>query len=373
VKTRHDRQWLVVGFLLALGCGGLKPTAEMSEYAEERKSRSGEEIKLRYPELVKNAEAWDGKAREAQDDKEEEDMAWYGRVAWLWWESAQLRSQAQDLDAERKQLEKDIAQTEKELAEAQKRERLAKSTLERMEQILALEGKVAADNAEVTAARERIADALEALRNAQAVDADVHAKATFAAAEAKLKAATDALGKNKPKDAATYAIEAKASADAAKSEAEPKYSSTAADQAKINRQKALFDALAVVSGAERAIVEGGVMITIVEAFSVSGVTIDPSHVAQFDQIAETAKNYGEFSLIIEGHTDSKSSKGNKSRNLQLSESRAQSVLSHLATKGVSPGRMTAVGKGAAEPVADNKSKDGRAKNRRIEILFASGK
>lgn len=363
------RQQLLLGLLLALGCAGLKPTAEMSEYAKERKSREGEQIKLQYPKLVGNAEAWDAKALTAQDDKEEEDMAYYGRVAWLWWESAQLRSQAQGIDAERKQLIKDIAQVEKELAETKKREKLAKSTLARMQQIIALEGKVA-DNAEVATAREHIAAALEALSAAQAVDADVHAKATFAAAEAKLEAATNALAKNKPKNSVAYAIEAKASADAAKSEAEPKFTSVAADQAKLNRQKALFDALGAVSGAERAMVEGGVMITIVEAFSTTGVSIAPAHTSSFDKIAETAKNYSEFSLIIEGHTDSK---GNKTKNLQLSESRAKSVLSHLATQGVSPSRMSAVGKGSAEPVANNKSKEGRAKNRRIEILFASGK
>jgi outer membrane protein OmpA-like peptidoglycan-associated protein len=364
------RQHILVGLLLAFGCAGVKPTAEMTEYADEHATKDGGEVKLRFPELVGKAEAWDAKALEAQDEKEAEDMEWYGHVAWLWWESASLRSDAQDLDAERKQLEKDTAQVEKELVEAQKREKLAKSTLERMDAILAAEGKVAADNAEVTAARERIGEALEALRQAQAVDADIHAKATFAAAEAKLKSATDALGKNKVKDATSFAIEAKASADAARSEADPKFASTAVDQAKLNRQKALFDALAIVAGAERTMVEGGVQITVVEAFSPTGITIDPAHVAAFDQIAETAKNYGEFSLIIEGHTDMKTK---SAKRISVSESRAQSVLSHLAAKGVAPTRMTAVGKGAAEPLADNKTPAGRAKNRRIEILFASGK
>jgi len=364
-----SRHHLIMGFLLALGCAGIKPTAEMTEYEAERGTRDGEEIKLRFPELVKNAEAWDAKAREAQEEKEPEDMEYYGRVAWLWWEAASLRSDAQDLDAERTQLAKDTAQVSKELAEAKKREKLAKATLERMQQIIELEGKVAADNAEVAAARERIGEALEALRAAQAVDADVHAQATFAAAEAKVKAASEALGKNKVKDATNFAIEAKASADAARSEAEPKFNSTEADQAKLNRRKALFDALAVVAGAERAIVEGGVQITVVAAFSPTGITIEPTHVAAFDQIAETAKNYPEFSLIIEGHTDLKTP---KSKAIQVSESRAQSVMSHLAAKGVAPARMTATGKGSAEPLAENKSKEGRAKNRRVEILFAAG-
>lgn len=363
------RQRLVVGLLLALGCAGLEPTAQMTEYAEDQATDDGKQIKIRFPELVANAEAWDAKAREAQEDKEAEDMEYYSRVAGLWWRSAELRSEAQDLDAEREQLVKDTALIEQQLVEAQKREKLGKATLARMEQILELQGQAAADNAEMAAAREKITAALEAVRAAQAVDADVHASATFATAEAKLKAASTALGQNKPKDATSLAIEAKASADAAFSESEAKYESTAADQAKLNRQKALFDALAAVSGAERAMVEGGVMVTIVEAFSSTNVAIDPARVAEFDAIAQTAKNYSEYSLVITGHTDNR---GKKAKNLQLSTARAESVLAYLATKGVTPSRMNAVGKGSDEPVAENKTKEGRSKNRRIEILFASG-
>ncbi len=363
------RQRLLLGLLLALGCAGIKPSAEMTEFAQDTETRDGKEVKLRFPELVAKAEAWDAKARMAQEDKDEELMKLYSHIAMLWWESAKLRSNAVDLDAERQQLAKDTAQIENELAEVQKREKLAKATLDRMKQIIALEGTMA-DNAEVATARGHITSAIEAIKAAQGVDADVHAKVTFAAAEAKLKAATSALGKNKPNDAVSLAIEAKASAEAAYSEAEAKFMSTSADQAKLNRQKALFDALAAVSGAERSMVEGGgVMITIVEAFSSTGVTIDPSRVAAFDTIAQTAKNYGEYSLVIEGHTDSR---GSKAKNLQLSESRAQSVLAYLAQKGVSPSRMNAMGKGSNEPVAENSTKEGRSKNRRIEILFAAG-
>jgi outer membrane protein OmpA-like peptidoglycan-associated protein len=364
------RHYVLIAALLAFGCSHLKPTSEMQEYESERSTRDGEQIKVRHPELVANADAWAGKAKEAQDDKEEEDMAYYGRVAWLWWESAQLRSQAEDLNAARVQLEKDTAQVDKQLAEAKKREKLAKATLDRMAQIIALEGKVA-DTEEVASAREKISEALDALKEAQAVDADVHAAATFKAAEAKLKLATQALGKNKAKDAMSFAIEAKTTADTAREEASPKYASTEADQAKLNRQKALFDALSAVSGADRAMVEGGVKITVVEAFAGNAVTIAPQMVSSFDTIAKTLKDFTDFSLIVEGHTDSK---GNKTKNLQLSESRAQAVMSHFASQGVSPDRMSAVGKGSASPVADNKTKDGRFKNRRIEILFVpSGK
>ncbi len=353
-----NRTHVGIAFALMLGCATLKPTAEMEEYQGER-SQSGDAVKLRYPELVNNSDSWDAKAREAQDSKDKEEMAHYGRVAWLWWKSAYLRSQAQDLDTERTQLEKDLAQAEKQL-------KLAKSSLERTRQVIALEGKVS-DTAEVAAAREKIAEALDALKQAQAVDADTHAPEKFAAAEEKLKAATDALGNGKTADATNYAIDAKAAADQARKEASPKYASTSAEQAKLNRQKALFDALGEVSGAERAMVEGGVTITIVETFDAKGgVTILPAHVGSFDKVASIAKEFKDFSLVIEGHTDTK---GNKTKNLQLSESRAQAVVSHLASQGVSPDRMRAVGKGSVQPVADNRTQAGRAKNRRIVILF----
>jgi outer membrane protein OmpA-like peptidoglycan-associated protein len=235
-----------------------------------------------------------------------------------------------------------------------------------MAQIIALEGKVT-DSQEVNVARGAINEALAALKEAQAVDADTHAAANFAAAEAKLKAATDALGRGKTKDAQSFAIEAKAAAESAKREAEPKFTSTEADQAKMARTKALFDAVGQISGVSRSMVEGGVQVTVVEAFSASGgVDIQPMMEATFNKLAETAKTFNDYALVVEAHTDSK---GNKSKNLQLSESRAKSVAAFLAAQGVAPDRMTALGKGSGEPVADNKTKDGRAKNRRIEILF----
>jgi outer membrane protein OmpA-like peptidoglycan-associated protein len=108
------------------------------------------------------------------------------------------------------------------------------------------------------------------------------------------------------------------------------------------------------------------MVSVVEAFAGSAVTIAPMMEASFNKVADVAKNFTDYGIVIEGHTDSK---GSKSKNLQLSDSRAKSVMAHLAAQGVAPDRMTALGKGSAEPIADNKSKDGRSKNRRIEILF----
>ena len=70
-------------------------------------------------------------------------------------------------------------------------------------------------------------------------------------------------------------------------------------------------------------------------------------------------------IVVEGHTDSV---GSDDANLKLSQARAESVRAYLVSQGVKSDRITAVGKGESTPIADNKSPEGRANNRRVEIV-----
>jgi outer membrane protein OmpA-like peptidoglycan-associated protein len=69
-------------------------------------------------------------------------------------------------------------------------------------------------------------------------------------------------------------------------------------------------------------------------------------------------------VVVEGHTDGL---GGPKYNQRLSQRRAQSVVEYLVKKGVPAGMLTAVGKGEGEPIADNRTRAGRAENRRIEF------
>ena len=69
-------------------------------------------------------------------------------------------------------------------------------------------------------------------------------------------------------------------------------------------------------------------------------------------------------LIAVGHTDSV---GSDSYNQRLSIRRSEAVKSYLVSKGVEKNRVYTEGKGEKQPVADNKTAEGRAKNRRVEI------
>ena len=69
-------------------------------------------------------------------------------------------------------------------------------------------------------------------------------------------------------------------------------------------------------------------------------------------------------IEVQGHTDSR---GAENLNLQLSQERADAVLQALEESGLVANKITAVGYGEAQPIADNNTADGRAKNRRIEL------
>ena len=83
------------------------------------------------------------------------------------------------------------------------------------------------------------------------------------------------------------------------------------------------------------------------------------------QIVALLKGAPALRLNVEGHTDNT---GTASDNQALSEARARAVVAALVAKGIAAGRLRAVGYGQSKPVADNATDDGRAKNRRVELV-----
>lgn len=84
-----------------------------------------------------------------------------------------------------------------------------------------------------------------------------------------------------------------------------------------------------------------------------------------DQVAELMKGKPGLKLSIEGHTDNT---GDAKANKTLSLDRARAVVKALTDKGIAASRLSAAGWGQERPVADNRSEEGRAKNRRVEIV-----
>jgi OmpA-OmpF porin, OOP family len=100
-------------------------------------------------------------------------------------------------------------------------------------------------------------------------------------------------------------------------------------------------------------------------FDTGKSTIKPESMSIVDQVFEMLKNNTSLKVSIEGHTDNT---GTAASNKSLSEARAKAVMEILVVKGINKERLSSKGWGQDKPVADNSTEEGKAKNRRVEIV-----
>lgn len=106
-------------------------------------------------------------------------------------------------------------------------------------------------------------------------------------------------------------------------------------------------------------------------FDVNKADLKEATKRQLADFAQTLEKYPDTDLVIEGHADAS---GPDDYNLKLSKQRADAVASYLQSLGVKGARIDEKGYGEAQPVSDNSTEAGRAKNRRVDIaVFANEK
>ncbi len=120
-----------------------------------------------------------------------------------------------------------------------------------------------------------------------------------------------------------------------------------------------------MTAVEKAIAETGKFVTNNILFETGKATLKPESMAEIQKVADYMKKNASVRFEVQGHTDNQ---GSDAVNDPLSQQRAEAVVKALEGLGVDGFNLRAVGKGSHEPVADNKTDAGRAKNRRVEFI-----
>ena len=316
---------LAIVALSLAACGAAKPTKELEDArAAYQDASRGKAAELAPDKLLSAKQALDraeGAFQESPGSYQEKSLAYIAQ------RMAQLASaQAGQIDAQ-----KAAEKAEEDYKDAQDQLR-----------------KAAQDDAARTAAALR--ENQSKLDKVRRDLADQDSKLGEAAN--KLKAQEDELAKKKAElEARQKELEAE---KAARAEAEKKLAAAMKSLAEIAKIKEEQRGLVIT-------LDGSVL------FASGKTALLPIAESKLETVANVLQQQSDDKkIIVEGHTDSV---GDDAKNLKLSQDRAESVRSFLVSHGVKADRVSAVGKGESVPVADNKTPEGRANNRRVEIVI----
>ncbi|MCA1981252.1 MAG: OmpA family protein, partial [Calditerrivibrio sp.] len=102
-------------------------------------------------------------------------------------------------------------------------------------------------------------------------------------------------------------------------------------------------------------------------FDTNKAVVKEEYYDEIEKVANFMKNHPDIKIEIAGHTDSR---GDRNKNIELSQSRAEAVMEVLITKfGIEKSKISAKGYGPDKPVDTNETEEGRSKNRRVEAVI----
>lgn len=357
---------------LLTACGTPPKPAVLLSYEELRRGDGAAALAARQPELHGEAEAAYQRALAAYEDNEPDDATHHTRVAHILWRTAVAKSQIEDRRDAAKAAKKRLETAEDALQDATRRKALAEDGINRQTRIIEMQLRLAEAEANTRQVK-RAADAQSAVdaaalkvQEAERLDAARHAPGQFNKASAALKLALDQLTAGDYRAAEQSAALVAADADAAITAARPHFALDQQMRDIDTRMRAILDAAAQIPGAEARLEARGAVITLRDLFAAGKRDILPERQLAVQLAARVAKDQPAFKLIVEGHTDNR---GGKTQNLEVSRDRAQAVAGFMMGQGVDGQRITALGRGDDEPIADNSTADGRAQNRRVDIVF----
>lgn len=380
--------------LFAFACGSTPRPPEMTAvdevFADEATVKAASAAS---PKDVEAALDYRKRSEEAFEDDEIDDATYYAGLAELKILTAlerlsERRAKKRIIDAKR-----EITEAKKRTVDAEDQQAKFSLRIQRIEKILALQSDLESEKAKSRAQKKQLTADLaqaqkekeEALekerteRELRELISAVRAKLETAralggedAAAKQLKAAENTLAlaerstlDGKLADSRTLIAQADKDAEATLAASRKAFAAQGKRLNVLEEQEALLAAAAkiVPTSAKQ---QRGVVVTLYEMFAPGESEVLDERVDVLARLGELARRYDGYPVLIEGYTDSR---GRDNDNVELSTSRAESVRAQLVRGGLDPDRARAMGYGESRPVADNSTAEGRAKNRRVEMVF----
>lgn len=376
-------RWLAAPPAIALWLGACatppKPTALVS-YEDLKRDPSLEDTRKRFPDLVGSSDQYGDRATKEWQSNNIEDSTKAALLAEIKLKTAlsrnaqeQAKARLAALAAEQAKADETLASVDKDLTSATEQVKLMEDRKRLSDQLVSDRTKAEDERQKLSAqlaTEEKRAAAQLALRTADTVEAGKYAPAEYNAASS-MMAKADAEIKQGNWAAAQASLDvAKQRADHATELSKPSYEQAAQATQNKARDEALARDASGLPGVAVRIERRGelqrLVIAVQDLFARNQTTLQPGKEDALEPVARLISKYPSYPVQVVGHTDNRGKTGEL---VALSQARAQSVFSSLVAKGVAATRLMVSGQGPNEPIADNRSTPGRAKNNRIEIIF----
>jgi len=255
-----------------------------------------------------------------------------------------------------------VKQGKQDLSDSERRAAASLAEMEKQAELKSAKDKADADYQRQQA---RIKQGEQALSDSEKRTADARAELDKQAAVKAAKEQAAAKQAELEKQAMLKAAKDRADADLARQQADTLQAQQALMESEKRTAAALASLASIASLKEE---ERGLVLTLTGSvlFQSGKSTLMPPARAKLDQVAEALQAIQARNLIVEGHTDSQ---GSDASNQGLSQRRADAVGDYLVQRGYPANRIRSLGQGEGSPVAKNDSAEGRANNRRVEIVI----
>lgn len=354
-----------LGVALA-ACGSVSGPADLRTYKRLRFSPAGEEVARRLPKLTGEADARFAESQAALDAGQAEQAAQLARLATYQFLAADAYSQRKVQQIRLSETNNRQRLLDERLADARRRERTAVEALARTRRLAAMHARADASAGSPHAAR--LASALSALELAYTRDAARLAPADELQTVMAMDAALNALSGRAPgsPEAGLAVDRAVLHAQRLLADVTPRFEEEKRRIAVEVRLRDLLGQATRVPELEARLEGRGLVLTLRQLFADGSQDLMPHRVPLVDQMAALVADAGDLAVRVEGHTELRA---DAEAAVAISAGRAATVRARLEARGVGAERLESVGRGGAEPVADNRTRDGRSRNRRIEIIL----